>query len=307
MPRHEELWTRVRELVGDVETPGTLRRQAADLSAEMGDHGVLRAIDRATDGAWIPPAVQYKYQHFFTHWAVLAIMRLRDRDSRSMSIPALTRQLRILRQEGGMTRDSWIEAMGGIQEWRQAKEAEERERLERFIAQGGGPAWVAIGPGDKSARLNEAWNRLTGREMGDDGGDEDMEDWVLDSAERPLEHPSVKQIREWRHGFVAHQDARRLRRGLAGYEVFPIKPIVRAYWAVMMAAQRVLLLADGSGLHGLYPTPQFSVSEELSGGRLDRGQRNIIEERLMAHSQRWESLLRQSEEGWYRELNALRV
>ena len=63
MPRRDELWTKIRELVGDVETPGTLRRQAADLGAEMGDHGVLMAIDRATDGAWMPPAVRYKYQH----------------------------------------------------------------------------------------------------------------------------------------------------------------------------------------------------------------------------------------------------
>ena len=94
--------------------------------------------------------------------------------------------------------------------------------------------------------------------------------------------------------------------GLAGYEVFPIRPIVRAYWAVMMAAQRVLLLADGSGLHGLYPTPQLSVAEGLSGGRLDGCHRDIVEKRLMAHSQKWERLLRQSEEGWYRELSAMR-
>ena len=306
MPRCDELWTRIRELVGDVETPGTLRRQAADLSAEMGDHGVLVAIDRATDGAWMPPPVRYKYEHFFTHWAVLAIMRLRDRDPNSMSIPALTSLLRTLRQEGGMTRDSWIEAMGGIREWRQAKEAEERERLERWIAEGGGAGWVDIGPGGKSAGLNEVWNRLTGRERGDDGGDEDMGDWILDSAERPLDHPSVKAIRKWRNKYVAHQDARRVRAGLAGYEVFPIGPIVRAYWAVMMAAHRVLLLADGSGLHGLYPMPQFSVAKELSGGRLDRCQTDIIEERLMAHSRKWERLLQQSEEGWYRELNALK-
>ena len=306
MPKSDELWTTIRELVGDIETPGTLRRQAADLSAEMGDHGVLMGIDRATDGAWMPPAVRYKYQHFFTHWAVLAIMRLCDRDRDSTSIPALTSRLRTLHQEGGMTRDSWIEAMGGIREWRQAKEAEEGERLERWIAEGGGRAWVEIGPGEKSARLNELWNRLTGRERGDDGGDEDMENRVLDCAVRPLAHPSVTEIRTWRNKYVAHQDARRMRRGLAGYEVFPMKPLVRAYWAVMMAAHRVLLLSDGSGLHGLYPTPQFSIAKELSGGRLHRCQRDAIEERLIDHSQRWERLLQQSEEGWYRELNALR-
>ena len=52
--------------------------------------------------------------------------------------------------------------------------------------------------------------------------------------------------------------------------------------------------------------PQFSVAEELSGGGLECGQTGIIEERLMAHSQRWERLLLQSEERWFRELNALR-
>ena len=92
-----------------------------------------------------------------------------------------------------------------------------------------------IGPGEQSARLNDVWNRLTGRERGDDGGDEDMEERILDSAERPLEHPSVTAIRDWRNKYVAHQDARRMRRGLAGYEVFPVMPLVRAYWAVMMA------------------------------------------------------------------------
>ena len=306
MPRRDELRVRIRELVGDVETPGTLRRQAADLGAEMGDHGVLMAIDGATDGAWMPPAVRYKYQHFFTHWAVLAITRLADRNPGTMSIPALASLLRTLRQEGGMTRDSWIEAMGGIREWRQAKAAEEQERLERFVAHGGGTGWVATGLGEKSARLNDVWNRLTGRERGDDGGDEDMEDWILESAERPLAHPSVEAIREWRNKYVAHQDARRMRAGLAGYEVFPLRPLVRAYWAVMMAAHRVLLLADGSGVHGLYPTPQFSIAEELSGGKLDRGQTGVIEDRLMAHSHEWEKLLRQSENGWYRDLNGSR-
>jgi len=308
MPRRDEIWTRVRELVGDVATPGSLRRQAADLSVEMGDHGVLIAMDRATDGAWMPPAVRYKYQHFFTHWAVLAIMRLCDRDRHSTSVPALCSLLHTLRQEDGMTRDSWIEAMGGIREWRQAKEAEERDGLERHIAQGGGPVWVDPGPGDgeRSALLSEVWNRLTGRERGDDGGDENMEERILDSAERPLSHPSVGAIRDWRNKYVAHQDARRMRAGLTGFEVFPLLPLVRAYWAVMQAAHRVLLLAEGSGLHNLYPVPQFSVAEGLSAGRLDRDQRDNIEEDLMAHSARWERLLRDSEEGWYRELKALR-
>ena len=307
MPRRDELWTKIREMVGDVEAPGTLRRQAADLGAEMGDHGVLMAIDRATDGAWMPPAVRYKYQHFFTHWAVLAITRLCDRDPDSMSLPTLSSMLRTLRHEGGMTRDGWIEGMGGIRQWRLAKEAEERERLERLAPQDGRPGWVKIGPGERSARLNEAWNRLTGRhERDDDGGEEDMEDWILESAERPLRHQSVTAIRDWRNKYVAHLDARRMRAGLAGYEVFPMRPLVRAYWAVMVATHRVLLLADGSGLHGLYPTPQFSVEKEMSGERLSRCQADLIDERLMAHAQRWERLLQKSEERWYRELSALR-
>ena len=303
MATSDELWSRIRGLVGDIETPGTLRRQAADLSTEMGHHGVVIAIDHATDGVWMPPAVRYKYQHFFTHWAVLAITRLGDRDTDSISIPALTSLLRSLRREGGMARDSWIEAMGGIREWRQAREAEECQRSRRLAVEGGGPVWMEIGPGEKSARLSDVWNRLTGRERGDDGICDDMEDWVLDSAERPLAHPSASAIRKWRNKYVAHQDSHQMRLGLAGYEVFPIKPLVRAYWAVMMAAHRVLLLANGSGLHGLYPIEQFSIVKELSAGGLDRGQMDVIGEHLMLHSQRWESLLRRSEEAWYRELN----
>ena len=81
-----------------------------------------------------------------------------------------------------------------------------------------------------------------------------------------------------------------------------MKPLVRAYWAVMKAAHRVLLLADGSGLHGLYPTPQFSVAQALSGGWLDRDRTGTIDEELMDHAQRWDRLLRDAEERWYGEL-----
>lgn len=133
-----------------------------------------------------------------------------------------------------------------------------------------------------------------------------MEDWILDSDERPLACPSVTAIRTWRNKNVAHQDIRQTRMGLAGYEVFPIAPLVRAYRAVMTAAHRVFLLADGSGLHGLYPTPQLSIAQEMSGKKLDRRQAEIIEGRLMAHEQRWEGLLRQSDERWYRELRGWR-
>ena len=306
MARKDEVRPRIRELVGDVGSPGTLRRQAADLSTEMGDHGVVMAIDRATDGEWMPAAVRYKYQHFFTHWTVLAITKFADRNPASTSIPALIDLLRRLQREGGMARDRWIEGMGGARQWRQAREAEERERLERLLAEGGRPGWVEIGLGEKSARLSELWNRLTGREAGDDGGDDGMEEWILDSAARPLAGPSITVLRTWRNKIVAHQDLRHIRMGLAGYEVFPIAHLIRAYWAVMKAAHRALLLADGSGLHGLYPTPQFSIAHELSGGKLDRRHVVSIEERLMARAQRWERLLQQSEELWHLELSEWR-
>ena len=305
MKRVDELWSKIRGLVGDVETPGTLRRQAADLSTEMGDHGVVIAIDHATDGAWMPPAIRYKYWHFFTHWSVLAITRLSDRSPDSVSIPALIKLLRRLREKRGMARDGWIERMGGIRDWRQAKEAEEHESLERWVANGKQPIW-GIGPGGKSAKLNEAWNRLTGRETGDDGAGDDMEDWILCSAVRPLDHPAVAAVRKWRNKHVAHQDMGLMQMGLKKFEVFPIKPLVHAYWAVMKATHRVLLLADYLGLDDLHPTPQFSIAEELSGGRLDRDQIDVIEYDLADHSQTWECLLRKSEYGWYRELNESR-
>lgn len=76
----------------------------------------------------------------------------------------------------------------------------------------------------------------------------------------------------------------------------------RAYWAGMMAPHRVLFLAVGSGLHGLYPKPQFSIAKGLSGGKLERSQTEAIDDRLKTHSQKRKWLLRQSEDGWYREL-----
>ena len=56
MPGRDESWTRIRELVGDVETPGTLRRQAADLSVEMGDHGANGGakVDHGSGGMVLP-------------------------------------------------------------------------------------------------------------------------------------------------------------------------------------------------------------------------------------------------------------
>ena len=298
--------SRIRELAGDVESLGTLRGQAADLSMEFGDYGVVVAIDHATNGEWMPAAVRYKYAQFFTHWAVLAITRLADPHRDSTSVPVLVRRLRSLREEGEMRRDRWVERIAGITRWRATRDAEEQERFERWMAAGEGPIWSRIGPGEQAAQLSEAWNLLTGRERGSDGRGDDVEDWILQSAVRPLEGPEIKAVREWRNTAVAHQGMRQTRAGDAGYDVFPIPLLVRGYWAVMKAAQRVLLLADGGGLHGLFPTPQFSVAQALSGGRLDPEETDPIDERLLAHSQRWDGLLRQAEQRWYRELREAR-
>ena len=304
--RHEAVRSRIREVAGDVQSLGTLRRQVADLSVEFGDYGVVVAIDHTTNGQWMPAAMRYKHTQFFTHWAVLAITRLADPHGDSTSIPILVRRLRSLRKEGEMRRDRWVERIAEITGWRAARDAEERERFEQWMAAGGGPMWSCIGPGEQAARLSEVWNLLTGRERESDGRGDDVEDWILQSAIRPLEHPVFRAIREWRNTVVAHQDMRQTRAGDAGYDVFPIRLLVRAYWAVMKAAQRVLLLADGGGLHGLFPTPQFSVAQALSGGRLDPRETDLIDERLLAHSQRWDGLLRQAEQRWYRDLREAR-
>lgn len=48
--------------------PKLLLESAEELA--KGDSELEMVIDRATDGAWISAGVRYKYQHFFTHWAV---------------------------------------------------------------------------------------------------------------------------------------------------------------------------------------------------------------------------------------------
>lgn len=273
---------------------------------EFGDYGVVIAIDKATNGAWMPPAVRYKYAQFFTHWAVLAITKLADSHPESTSIPILVRRLRSLHVEGEMRRDRWIERIVGMTRWREARDAEEQERFEQWVAAGGGPMWSRIGPGEQADRLNDLWNLLTGRERGSDGRGDNVEEWILKSAVRPLACSQITVVREWRDMAVAHQDVRQTRAGEAGYVVFPIRTLVRAYWAVMKATHRVLLLADGRGLHGLAATPQISVAEALSGGRLDPGEVEIIDDRLLAHSGRWDGLLRQAELRWYQELREMR-
>ena len=264
------------------------------------------AIDQATKGEWVPGAVGYKYAHFFTHWAVLAIMKLADPHRDSTSIPVLLNRLRGMRDQGEMRRDRWVERIVGISRWREARDSEEKERLQRLIATGGGPLWSRIGPGEEAARLSEAWNLLTGRERGSDSRDDDVEDWIFESSVRSLKRPHVKAVRAWRDTAVAHQDMRQIRAGSASYDVFPIWTLVRAYWAVMTALHRVLLLAEGTGLHGLFPTAQFSVTEELSAGALDPATVDAIDARLALHSVKWDHLLRQTEQRWYRELNETR-
>ena len=305
-PRQGELRSKIRELVGDVQSIGTLRRQAADLGTQFGDYGVVMAIDKASDGEWMPLAVRYKYAHFFTHWAILATTRLADHSRQSTSIPALVNRLRSLRQEGEMRRDRWIERIVGITQWRKAQEAEKQESIERLIAKCGGPIWVQCGPGEKAARLSEIWNNLTGHERERDGPNDEMDDWILDSAVQPLESPEVQVLRTWRDKNLAHQDMSQTQVGSAGYDVYPMRPLVRAYWVVMKAAHRALLLAEGTGLHGLYPIPGSSVTLELSGGKVDVRQTEIIDERLLVHSTKWDCLLKQAEQRWYRELKALR-
>ena len=190
--RQDELRARIQQIIGDVETVGTLRRQAADLSVELGDYGVVMAIGQSTSGQWIPGAVGYKYAHFFTHWAVLAIMKLADPHRDSTSIPVLLNRLRGMRDQGEMRRDRWVERIAGISRWREARDAEEKERLQRLIATGGGPIWSRIGPGEEAARLNEAWNLLTGRERGSDSRDDDVEDWIFESSVR-----SPQEVSSW--------------------------------------------------------------------------------------------------------------
>ena len=128
--RQEAVRSRIRAFAGDVRSMGTLRRQASDLSVELGDYGVVVAIDHATCGEWMPPAVRYKYAQFFTHWAILAITRLSDPHRDSTSIPALVRLLCSLRVEGEMRRDRWVERIAGITQWRAERDAEDQERLE---------------------------------------------------------------------------------------------------------------------------------------------------------------------------------
>ena len=126
--RQDELRTRIQELIGDVETLGTLRRQVAGLSSEFGDYGVVIAIDQATNCEWMPGAIKYKYARFFTHWAVLAITKLADPHRDTTSIPVLLKRLRGLGDQGEMRRDRWVERIVEISRWREARDAEEKER-----------------------------------------------------------------------------------------------------------------------------------------------------------------------------------
>ena len=304
--RQGEIRSKIEGVVGTVENLGTLRRQVADLSTQLGDHGVVVAIDRASKGRMMLPGVRYKYNHFFTHWAILAISKLADSNRDSTSVPNLLGQLRALRDQGEMKRDRWVERIAGIEHWRTVRETERQKVLDRLMAANGGPIWTPNGAGERAELLSETWNRVTGRTPGTDDGCDDMEDWILESSLQPLQHPDLQKVQGWRNRTVAHQDRRNTRAGDAGYDIFPIKPLIRAYWSVIRATHRVLLLAEGAGLHGVLPTPQFSVAGTLSGGILSPEQTATIDERRQTHSERWERLLQQAEERWYRELCELR-
>ena len=162
----------IEEMAGDVESFGSLRRQEAELSSHLGDYGVVMAMDRVTNGEWMPRAMRFKLAQYFTSWTVLAITRLADPSPQSTSIRALLKRLRRFQQRDEMRRDRWIERIAGIRDWQAAREAEERERHELLLERGGGPTWFQVGPGERAARLSKVWNRITGREPGSGGLDD---------------------------------------------------------------------------------------------------------------------------------------
>ena len=305
--REQRLKDRVQELAGDVESPGTLRYQVAELTQELLDFAVVIAVDGARNPEWFSPVVRYKYAHFFSHWAVLAISRLADPTSGVTSIPTLLRVLHSFRQEGELQRDRWVARVVEDPQWRKAAEAEKRERHEQLVSAGGGPVWFKPGPGELGERSSKLWNTLTGREDETDDRQDDMEQWILDSARRPLEGCHVKTVLKWRHQHIAHQDTGRTRDGAAGFDVYPMLSLVRAYWAVVNAAHRTLLLADGGGLHNLVPIAQFNVTERISGGALRPDAIKEIEEGLLQQTSQLECWLREAETRWCNELKLFRL
>ena len=205
-----------------------------------------------------------------------------------------------------MRRDRWVARAVEDPHWRKAAQAERRATHEQ-LASGTGPQWSTIGPGERGERLSETWNNLTGRDRGADGHQDEMEEWILDSTGKPLEGWHVKTVLQWRHKNIAHQDIDRTRAGSAGFDVYPILPLVRAYWAVVNAAHRALLFAEGAGLYDLMPVAQFNVTERISGGALDPDRIQDIEERLAKHTSKLECWLRASETSWYDELKLSRL
>ena len=303
--RERRLKDRVREIAGDAESLGTLRQQVSDLTMELADFAVVIAIDRASNGEWFSPAVRQKYARFFSNWAVLAISRLADLTSGVASVPALLKTLYSLREEGELRRDRWVARAVEDPDWRKTADVE-RRKIDEQLASGGGPAWFATGPGERGERLSEIWNDLTGRDKGADGRRDEMEEWILDSARRPIEGWHVKTVLQWRHKNIAHQDLDHTRAGSAGFDVYPFLPLARACWAVVNSAHRALLLAEGEGLHGLVPVPRFNITEGISGRILGSDRIEDIEERLRTHTLTLERWLRESETRWYEELRVFR-
>ena len=134
-----------------------------------------------------------------------------------------------------------------------------------------------------------------------------MENWVLASAAQPLECRQVQDLLTWRNWHIAHQALEQTLEGSSGYDVYPMRPLLGAYWAVIKAMHRTLLLAEGMGLPGLFPIPQFSVTHELSDGKLGEREVATIDDKLLTHSEKWDRLLAQAEERWYEELREQRM
>lgn len=107
---------------------------------------------------------------------------------------------------------------------------------------------------------------------------------------------------QWRHKNIEHTRA-----GSAGFDVYPILPLVRACLAVVNAAHRTLVLAEDARPHGLVLAPQFNVTERISGGVLDADRIEEIEEQLQKHTLKWERWPCESEKHWYEELKICRL
>lgn len=309
LQRNDAVRNWISTFVGNENKPGTLKSQVYEISEELGDMEVCVEIANVAGEDWIPNPVGYKYRKFFTHWVVLALSKLIDSSDQSISITRLFKILNYLHQEGELNRDMWIERVGKIEvdDWRAVYKLEKQEHFEEWRSKGGGAINVQVGPGHYAKNLNQIWNKLTGRAAEVDGAKDSMEQWVLDTALHPIKccH-AVKQLKEWRDKFVAHQDKKKVEKGILGYDAYPMKTLTQAYSSIIKAAHRTILLAEGSGLQCLNPISTFNVPEALSGGILNENKNKEIELKISKRYVYWQQFMRNSEEAWYKELRALR-